>query len=330
MSRERKADLIGKAVVLALMVVFTAVGIYTLLGKKADNGGTMSAGRGGGLGAATVTVSVKTMEPQTLQKTVLLNGEVKSRTETSIYPDTSGKVSRLLKSLGDFVRRGEVIAYVDPSRPGSAYAASPVIATVSGTLIQLPVNVGDTVSTSTALAVIGSLQDLEITVNVSEKYSSYLKDGLPAYVSLVSAPDTSYTAHIVSVSPVVNSASRTQEVDLILNQQDERIRPGMFAQVRLVILEEKDAFVVPLSAIRSYNDQPAVFVVSPDDTARRVIVALGISNDNDVQVVSGLEQGDRVITAGAVTEGIKVHVAAARQDSLVPPDNGSEGEALRP
>ena len=126
------------------------------------------------------------------------------------------------------------------------------------------------------------------------------------------------------------SASRTQEVDLILNQQDERIRPGMFAQVRLVILEEKDAFVVPLSAIRSYNDQPAVFVVSPDDTARRVIVALGISNDNDVQVVSGLEQGDRVITAGAVTEGIKVHVAAARQDSLVPPDNGSEGEALRP
>ena len=249
------------------------------------------------------------MEPEPLQKTVLLNGDVASRTETSIYPDTSGKVSRILKSLGDTVRWGEVIAYVDPSRPGSAYAASPVTATVAGTIIQQPYSVGDTIGASNALAVIGSLQDLEIRVKVSEKYSSYLKVGLPAYVSLVSAPEEHFTARIASISPVVNPASRTQEVTLVLDQQDSRIKPGMFAQVRLVIIEEKDAFVVPLEAIRSYNDDSAVFVVAADNTAYRKLVTTGVSNDNDIQIVSGLIQGDQVIVAGSVTEGMKVRVA---------------------
>ncbi len=309
----KRADFIGKIIVIALMAVFVTVGILTLVGKESGGGmpqGMSGMGRGGSQGdMTTVTVSVKAMEPETLQKTVLLNGDVASRTETSIYPDTSGKVSRILKSLGDTVRWGEVIAYVDPSRPGSAYAASPVTATVAGTIIQQPYSVGDTIGTSNALAVIGSLQDLEIRVKVSEKYSSYLKVGLPAYVSLVSAPEEHFTARIASISPVVNPASRTQEVTLVLDQQDSRIKPGMFAQVRLVIIEEKDAFVVPLEAIRSYNDDSAVFVVAADNTAYRKLVTTGVSNDNDIQIVSGLIQGDQVIVAGSVTEGMKVRIA---------------------
>lgn len=309
----KRADFIGKIIVIALMAVFVTVGILTMVGKESGGGmpqGMSGMGRGGSQGdMTTVTVSVKAMEPETLQKTVLLNGDVASRTETSIYPDTSGKVSRILKSLGDTVRWGEVIAYVDPSRPGSAYAASPVTATVAGTIIQQPYSVGDTIGTSNALAVIGSLQDLEIRVKVSEKYSSYLKVGLPAYVSLVSAPEEHFTARIASISPVVNPASRTQEVTLVLDQQDSRIKPGMFAQVRLVIIEEKDAFVVPLEAIRSYNDDSAVFVVAADNTAYRKIVTTGVSNDNDIQIVSGLIQGDQVIVAGSVTEGMKVRIA---------------------
>lgn len=309
----KRADFIGKIIVIVLMTVFVIVGIFTMVGKKSGGGmpqGMSGMGRGGSQGdMTTVTVSVKAMEPETLQKTVLLNGDVASRTETSIYPDTSGKVSRILKSLGDTVRKGEVIAYLDPSRPGSAYAASPVTATVAGTIIQLPYSVGDTIGTSNALAVVGSLQDLEIRVKVSEKYSSYLKVGLPAYVSLVSAPEEHFTARISSISPVVNPASRTQEVTLALDQKDSRIKPGMFAQVRLVIIEEKDTFVVPLEAIRSYNDDSAVFVVAADSTAYRKIVTTGVSNDNDIQITSGLLEGDQVIVAGSVTEGMKVRIA---------------------
>ena len=160
MSKGKNSDFIGKIIVIALIAVFVGVGIFTMVGKGSGRGmppmGGMRPMAGGGVprGAtqiAAVTVSVKTIEKETIQKTVLLNGDVASKTQTSIYPDTSGKVSRLLKQVGDSVRKGEVIAYVDPSRPGSAYAVSPVTATVSGTVIQLPFNVGDTVNTAARL-----------------------------------------------------------------------------------------------------------------------------------------------------------------------------------
>lgn len=317
MTKEKKADFIGKIIVIGLIGVFVAVGVFTMVGKETS---PMAEGRPGlGQGSSNqvnaVTVSVKAMEPETIQKTVLLNGDVVSKTQTSIYPDTSGKVSRLLKKVGDAVRKGEVIAYVDPSRPGSAYAASPVTATVSGTIIQCSYNMGDTVSTSTALAIIGSLDNLEVTVKVSEKYSSYLKIGLPAYVSLISAPEESFTATITSISPVVNTSNRTQDVTLTLDQQDSRIRPGMFAQVQLVVMEEKDTFVVPLVAIKDYNDDDIVFVVSPENTAMRKTVKTGMSNDNEIQILGGLSSGDQVITAGSVTEGLPVRIAG---DNLTP------------
>lgn len=325
MGKGKKSDLIGKIIVIALIAVFVAVGIFTMVGKGAGKGMPPMAGmggmppmagggvsRGGSQGTAqiaAVTVSVKTMEKETIQKTVLLNGDVASKTQTSIYPDTSGKVSRLLRKVGDSVRKGEVIAYVDPSRPGSAYAASPVTSTVSGTVIQLPFNVGDTVSTGNALAVIGSLDELEIRVRVSEKYSAYLKQGLPAYVSLVSAPEEVLLATVTSISPVVNSSNRTQDVVLSLEQHHKAIRPGMFAQVRLVVQEEKDTFVVPQEALRSFNEEPAVFVVNADNTALRKIVQTGLANDNDIQITAGLEAGDQVITAGSVAEGLPVRIA---------------------
>ena len=323
MSKTKKSDLIGKIIVIALIAVFVAVGIFTMVGKRPGAMGPMGgmggmppmAGGGmprGGASAAqpvAVTVSAKTMEKETIQKTVLLNGDVASKTQTSIYPDTSGKVSRLLKQVGDSVKKGEVIAYVDPSRPGSAYAVSPVTATVSGTVIQLPFNVGDTVNTGNALAVIGSLEDLEIKVKVSEKYSAYLKQGLPAYVSLVSAPDQVLLAKVTSVSPVVTTSNRTQDVVLSLEQYHKAIRPGMFAQVRLVVQEETDTFVVPQEAIRSFNDEPAVFVITADNKALRKLVKTGLSNDTDIQITAGLDFGDLVITAGSVTEGLPVRIA---------------------
>ena len=314
MSKGKKSDLIGKIIVIVLIAVFVAVGVFTMIGKNATSGtgggmpGMARGGQGGNQPAA-VTVSVKTLVPETIQKTVLLNGDVASKTQTSIYPDTSGKVSRLLKKVGDSVRKGEVIGYVDPSRPGSAYAVSPVTATVSGTVIQLPFNVGDTVNTSNALAVIGSLEDLELKVRVSEKYSAYLKIGLPAYVSLVSAPDTLLLAKVTSVSPVVNTSNRTQDVILTLDQKYAGIRPGMFAQVRLVVQEAQNTFVVPLDALRSYNDETAVFVVTADNIALRRIVQTGLANDNDIQITAGLMAGDQVIVAGSVTEGLPVRIA---------------------
>lgn len=256
-----------------------------------------------------VTVSVKTMEPETIRSTVKLNGEVESQSSVNIYPDTSGKVTRIVKKLGDSVQKGDVIAYVDPSKSGSSYALNPVIATVSGTITAQPVTTGDTVTNSTLIASIGSLEDLQITIYVAEKYSNYLTPGLEALVSFTSMPNEEFSAKITSVSPVVNSTNRTIETVLELDTYDPRIKPGMFANVSLVIQQENDTFVVPKDAIKTYNTDSTLFIVDEDLTAKRLTVTTGISNDNDIQITSGLEAGMQVITAGSVTDGSSIKIA---------------------
>lgn len=321
-------DTIGKIIVIAVFVLFAVLSFFAL--KKpagaagmggmpggAPMGGAPGAGAmGGAAGAAggkpaanTITVSAKKMKSETIQKTIRINGDVASKTKVNAYPDTAGKITELPKGLGDSVKKGDIIAYVNASKPGSFYASSPVLAPVSGTIISMNVSVGDTVSAGNIVAEVGSLTDLEITVYVSEKYSAFLKNGLPAYLSITSLPDERFNCRVTQVSPVVNAANRTIEVNLELDKYDDRIKPGMFAGVDLVIQQSSNTMVIPKNTLKTYNDENVVFIIDENNVARRKSVTTGISNDSYVEIKSGVNAGDVVVTAGSVTDGTPVRIA---------------------
>ena len=260
--------------------------------------------------ANTVTVSAKTVKPETIIATVHVNGDVSSKSEVSTFPITSGKITQVRYDIGDKVTKNDIIAYVDPAKPGANYVASPVKAPVSGTIIDCNVHPGDTVGPNTVIATIGSVTDIEVVVYVSEKYSKYLKQGLPAYLYLTAYADEKFLTRIASISPVVAKNTRTIKVSLELEKYDARIKPGMFASIDLVIQQRDNTIVVPKRALRTYNDEQCVFVVNPTtNTAERVIVTVGLTNDNEAQITSGLTSGQKVITAGSVTEGCPVRIA---------------------
>ena len=260
--------------------------------------------------ANTVTVSAKTVKPETIIATVHVNGDVSSKSEVSTFPITSGKITQVRYDIGDKVTKNDIIAYVDPSKPGANYVASPVKAPVSGTIIECNVHPGDTVGPNTVIATIGSVTDIEVVVYVSEKYSKYLKQGLPAYLYLTAYADEKFLTRIASISPVVAKNTRTIKVSLELEKYDARIKPGMFASIDLVIQQRDNTIVVPKRALRTFNDEQCVFVINPaTNTAERVIVTVGLTNDNEAQITSGLTAGQKVITAGSVTEGCPVRIA---------------------
>jgi len=175
LTKKIAADTLIKFIILGLMALFLCAAVFNIIASRFSQGaGAIQAARPQG-GGAQITVSAQVMQKATIQQIVRLNGDVTPQTEVGIFPDTSGKVSRLLKSVGDTVTRGEVIAYIDPSRAGAAFSQNPVTATVAGTITALPVAAGETVGTSTRIATIGSLGSLKITIHVAEKYSAYLR-----------------------------------------------------------------------------------------------------------------------------------------------------------
>ncbi len=280
-------------------------------GPGAAGAGVPSGGSArGGMGGAAITVEAVTLKPDSIQTSIRLNGDVSAKSQISVYPDTSGKLVRYEASVGSHVNKGDVIAYVDPSKPGASYVASPVRAPIAGTVISLSQDSGGTVSVSTPIATVGALSDLEIVTYVPEKYIAVVHNGLQAKVSLAPYPDREFAATVSQVSPVVDAASRTIQVKLSVADAGDYVRPGMFAVISLVTREARGAMVVPSSALKTYNGGTVAYVIDSEGKARRREVAVGLANDTSVQLLSGVAFGDRVVVSGSVTDGTAVRVAS--------------------
>lgn len=315
-------ELVIKIILLLMTAVCMAGILYSVLTKHSASGNankpvkTPSSGQNG----TVITVNAVTIEPETMTQTVKLNGDVTSRSEISLYADTSGKLVSYTVSVGSTVEQGDVVAYVDPSKPGASYSVNPVRSTIAGTIISLPYARGDTLSSTSPVATVGNLNDLQIIAYASEKYASILKVGASAKISLVAYPERTFYAYVSQVSPVVDLSSRSIEIRLNISPVRREIKPGMFAGITLVTRQITNSKIIPKAALRTYDDKTVVYVVDSEKHARRVEVSTGLSNDTHIQIVSGIEFGDIVITSGSVTDGTPVRIAGEEEPSK---DEGS-------
>lgn len=299
----RKSFIVAAVAVLA--VVLTAVYAKTI-GKS--SGKTVGFGGRGGRGGNSAVVSVRTMTAKitTLHGYVNTNGEVESQNSVSVYPDMGGKVISTSVMLGSSVKKNDIIAYVDPSEPGTNYRSSPVYAPISGSVISTPLKNGKKVTTSTAIAIIGDINNLQVTANVPERYVAVLKKGLKAEVSVEAYPGVIFMATVNRVSPVVDATTRTKEVILTFDRHDERINAGMFAKVKLYTEDYSGAVVMPSDALVQNGDDFFAYIVNSSgdsETVSKVKVEKGKTVDGYVQILSGVKAGDKVVIQGMTSLG---------------------------
>jgi multidrug efflux pump subunit AcrA (membrane-fusion protein) len=248
-------------------------------------------------GAAAVRVTEVNLG--TIENSVVINGDVLAESQISIFPTVPGKITETRFQVGDRVDRGAAVAMVDPSRPGEVYSQSPVISTIGGTILQAPVHPGDTVTTQTAIYVVGDLSSLMVETFVPERFSNAARRGLAAQILLEALPGETFTAVVDEVSPVLDPASRTVRIRLkFAGGTDPRIKAGMFATVSLVTNTRRDVPLIPRSSVINTYGSWIVFTVNNQNTALRREISLGLENENFIEVLSGLELGDLVVSAG--------------------------------
>lgn len=245
-----------------------------------------------------VAVEARLVQRGDVNQYIKVNGDVSVETQVEIYSDTNGKLVNRQIELGDRVSQGQMIASVDPSLPGQNYSVSSVKSTISGTVISLPLQVGDKVTTSSPIATIGNLKDLVIRTYIPEKFIASLKEGLKAEVYFDAFPSEKFTAEITEINPVMDVVTRTLEVKLELDRIDRRIRPGMFATMKLVTKESLNTLSVPSSAVLSYYGDPSVYIINDKKQAERRIVETGLVSDELIEITAGLNEGDMVIIQG--------------------------------
>ncbi|MDA3900180.1 MAG: efflux RND transporter periplasmic adaptor subunit [Spirochaetes bacterium] len=273
-----------------IVIIIVVLLLFVIVGRDDKNR----------LSTAPVVFSVRTrlVKRQDLHVYIETNGNIVPVKSVEVYPDIGGKLILMSVSLGSRVKKGQIIGYIDPSEPGAKYVKSPVIAPITGSVSSMPLEIGTTVSVNTPIAVIGDIDNLQITANIPERYVADLKPGLKADVHLEAYPDEIYHASVTRVSPVLDEVSRTKNLYLEFENYDSQIDAGMFPKIRLFTRIVPDCLVVPESSVITSLDEHHVFVVNSDNTVTKKTVKKGITVDGSTQIKSGLLDGQKIVVEG--------------------------------
>ena len=134
------------------------------------------------------TVRTENAEIRTLKAYIETNANIVSGHQVAVMPDANGRLASMRVGLGTVVQKDDLIAEVDPSRPGTVFSMSPVYAPVSGMVVTAPQPVGSSVSTTTPLMTLAVNGSIEIEALIPEREVGQLRTGLVAEVRLEAFP----------------------------------------------------------------------------------------------------------------------------------------------
>jgi membrane fusion protein, multidrug efflux system len=155
---------------------------------------------------------------------------------------------------------------------------------------------------------IAAIEHLRVIFSIPERYLSQIKRGSEVAISTTAYPGYELTGKIAIVNPVIDPATRNATVVALVDNPDRKFRPGMSANVGAVLAVRDAALTIPNEAVFMDQNQAFVYVIKSDSTVARAAVRLGTRSTNIVEIIGGLQAGDRVVKAGQqkIFDGAKV------------------------
>jgi membrane fusion protein (multidrug efflux system) len=193
-----------------------------------------------------------------------------------------------------------------------------IVAPLSGIVGARNISPGQVISKNTTLTWLIDLELVKAEFNVPERFLGEIKQGQPVELSVAAYPKQKFQGEVYFIAPQVDSATRTVLVKARIPNADHKLKPGMFANFDLTLTLRQDAIVIPESALMAMGERTAVYVVASDGTAQMRSVKIGLRTANQIEVVSGLEAGEKVII-----EGLQKVRPGAPTKIMTPPANSS-------
>ena len=229
----------------------------------------------------------------------------------------------------------QLLASQEQTKLGLDYAR--VIAPIDGVISQKSSEVGDIASSAMPLCVLLDMKTLKVTLNVTEEDMPYLKLGQEVRLRFDAYPGEVTVAKITRIMPYVNTSSRTNTVEAefpnVKNEQtgQYRFKPGMYSKADLSLDSTNDAIVVPPRALilapelleqqASGQKLRRAFVVNADNTVSARTVEAGERQGDTIEILSGLQVGDKLVIRGhhSLIDGDRVNIAQTSSKAATAP-----------
>ena len=161
--------------------------------------------------------------------------------------------------------------------------------------------------------VVQQINPVKVKINVSESLYSYIKKGMVVDIELDALPEKKFQGKVSRITPLINSATRTFEVEVAVANGQELIKPGMYARVEMNYGTRKNIVVPDLAVVKQLGSGDRyIYVYQQDGTVKFQKVELGRRMGGEYEILSGIADGDEVVTSGqvALKNGIAVEKIA--------------------
>jgi cobalt-zinc-cadmium efflux system membrane fusion protein len=184
-------------------------------------------------------------------------------------------------------------------------ALATITAPISGVVVQRQVGPGQYINSTangatTALFAISDISKVWLVANIREEDAGRVHMGDLVQARLIALPGRVFNAKVSYVAPAIDPATHRLPIRAVLSNPNGQLKPGMFADFSIVSAAGRASPAVPTSAVTYDGAQPRVWVVNPGHSLTLRQIEVGRSQNGQVQVLSGLTAGERVITSGAL------------------------------
>ena len=173
-----------------------------------------------------------------------------------------------------------------------------VTAPFDGTVIEKNVTPGQLVEVQTALFKLANLDTVWVIGSIYEKDMTRVKTGQQASVTVQGHPDRRFAGKVTWVSDVIDEQTRTLRIRVEVDNREGLLRPGTFARIALEVATKNDVIAVPPAAIQRQGGEMIVFVDQGEGRFARREVTLGIRTPQQVEILWGVDPGERVVVEG--------------------------------
>lgn len=187
-----------------------------------------------------------------------------------------------------------------------------IVAPFSGIVGLRHVSVGEYITAGQALVNLEAIDPVKADFRVPEKFLPAIRVGQTIRIKVDAFPEASFEGKVYAIDPKLDVSGRSLLVRALVPNNDQRLRPGLFARVTVLLQLKEDALTVPEQAIVPQGDSQFVYKIV-DGKVKLTKVVTGTRREGRVEIVEGLTAGDEVVTAGQlkIRDGSAVSVVAA-------------------
>jgi Cu(I)/Ag(I) efflux system membrane fusion protein len=189
-----------------------------------------------------------------------------------------------------------LIAQAD--RTGQAQKHFTLTSPVTGVVTELNVRDGAMVMAGETVAKVAGLDKIWLIAEVPELLANSARPGMTVEATFAGDQNRKYNGHVREILPGVNTATRTVQARLELDNRDGSLMPGMLMRVRLGAEKPVSRLLVPSEAVITSGKRSVVLVAGENNSMQPVVVTTGRDMGDDTEILSGLTEGQKVVASG--------------------------------